>query len=687
MEDSILRGVRNQDSEPTSSFKRGRLPDRGVLALVLVRFIPGAAAETSPRLACGISQVTHTEHALSGATPVALDLAGSKALVLSSGNLAGSGSNGDGLELFLLDLSDKSVRQLSDLGDTTTFRNRISASEGLARAVFRSSANLTGENPDGHTQLFLLDTLELKFHQLTSAQSAILEAGPDPVISGNGRIVIFSSTGDLVELNDDRSLEVFSLDLDGQQISQLTDLSQASEVRGFVVSRDGNRVAYHLHHPLSAFSDIVIAHRSSDTRRVLISGRNIALPLLSGDGKFLFFVAREDFTNQNPDDSAEIFRLQTDLPNALDTLTQLTDFPPAARPLNPFGDSLQIEALDISGDGSRLAFQSSANLLGIAGDPGNSLYVLDVNTKSLNQFPVTSDDVTQGGFPRIFLSRTGHRILTGSRGDPAGDNPDGSWESFLAECEPAQTFFFPQVGSGIVLDLELQTTFMFASTGGAIPVQLEFFDRHGEPLEVRLKEHGSGSFFSVNLNRGRSWVLQTRAPDKITTGYARVSTGTGLTGTGVFSGLQHSTGTFLYEAAVPLTQSLAEFSVVVTQSDVLKTGLAVVNPAGGDPGTALVFMRLYDSEFRLLGEVTVEMAEGQHQAQFVDQIFRTVAAEKMRNAILTVHSSNPLAVVALRQRDDPSQDFPDDVPTLTTFPVAPGAPDEAPPELSREKPF
>ena len=59
----------------------------------------------------------------------------------------------------------------------------------------------------------------------------------------------------------------------------------------------------------------------------------------------------------------------------------------------------------------------------------------------------------------------------------------------------------------------------------------------------------------------------------------------------------------------------------------------------------------------------------------------------LSNAMLTVHSSEPLAALALRQRDDPYREFPDEVPTLTTFTVAPGAPDRAPEEVKTASPF
>ena len=677
-----------------STLSTSRLPPTAAslaMAVCLLCSTAGARGQPPARLACGISQLTRTQGDLGGSIPAAIDTLGSEALLFSSQALPGSNST-ESLELFLINLENGAIRQLTNVGDNNTFRGRVSANEDLSRVVFRSSSDLTGENPEHHAQLFLLDTQLLQFHQLTQAESDILESGPDPLISGNGRKVVFSSTGNPVELNDDQSGEVVWLDLETQELRQLTDLSQASEIRGFAVSYDGNRVASHLFHPLSAFSDMVLAHLSSDSRRVMISARNIALPLLSGNGRQLFFVGREDFTEQNRDLSAEIFVLRTDVANPRLTLVQLSDFP-SLELASPFDGPLQIQAVALSRDGSRLAFRSPVNLLGIAGDPDCSLYVLDVATRGLNQFPLTDD--ADNFSARLFLDESGQKILTGSRGNPSGENADGNPESFLASCEPARTLYLPQVGSGVVFDLELQTSFMFAATDEPTVVQIEFFDQAGAPLTINLGDAGAGSFFSANLNRGRSWILESRPRrnrNEILVGWARVSTGTGLTGTGIFSGIQNSTGTFLYEAAVPLTRALTEFSIVVTHRVDLKTGLAVVNPPddqslSGDSRSAVVVMRLYDSEFRLLEEVITEIAEGEHRAQFVDQIFQSVAQMNLNNAMLTVHSSRPLAAVALRQRDDPHRDFPDDVPTLTTFPVAPGVPDPAPEPVNLGKPF
>ena len=182
-----------------------------VMALYLLCTTPGARAQPL-RLSCGISQLTRTQDALGGSIPAAIDYSGSGVLLFSSQALPDSKSTGS-LELFLMNLENGDIRQLTNVGDNNTFRGRISANEDLSRVVFRSSSDLTGENPGHHAQLFLVDTLLLKFFQLTQAETDILESGPDPLISGNGRKVVFNSSGNPVELNEDQSAEVFSLDL------------------------------------------------------------------------------------------------------------------------------------------------------------------------------------------------------------------------------------------------------------------------------------------------------------------------------------------------------------------------------------------------------------------------------------------------------------------------------------------
>ena len=85
-----------------------------------------------------------------------------------------------------------------------------------------------------------------------------------------------------------------------------------------------------------------------------------------------------------------------------------------------------------------------------------------------------------------------------------------------------------------------------------------------------------------------------------------------------------------------------------------------------------VILRLFDQAFSLLSEVTLQLAPGEHLPRFVDQLFPDVEGIDEMEGSLTIESSVPLAAVTIRQNDQPGVEFPNEVPTLTTFPVIQG---------------
>ena len=55
--------------------------------------------------------------------------------------------------------------------------------------------------------------------------------------------------------------------------------------------------------------------------------------------------------------------------------------------------------------------------------------------RGLNQFPLIDDEPDDNSSAGLFLDESGQKILTGWRGNPAGENADGYRESFLTSCE------------------------------------------------------------------------------------------------------------------------------------------------------------------------------------------------------------------------------------------------------------
>lgn len=242
--------------------------------------------------------------------------------------------------------------------------------------------------------------------------------------------------------------------------------------------------------------------------------------------------------------------------------------------------------------------------------------------------------------------------------------------------------YFPQIGAARFQDpasdatLVLKTTLLFSNTGRfTLPVTLEFFDSAGEPLELELAGLGNGSSFQFPLAPNRFLFTETTATEEFQIGYARVTTsGLTLGGTAVFSQSDESGEITFFETGVPATRPLKEFSIFLDSLGARNTGLAMVNTSTEEE--AEIEIAVFDRQFQLLGSDSLTLGPGEHLPRFVDQLLEDADSLlrgllREMEGVVTVRSSQPLAAVTLRQKDDPTIPFPQEVPVLTAFPVIP----------------
>jgi hypothetical protein len=204
-------------------------------------------------------------------------------------------------------------------------------------------------------------------------------------------------------------------------------------------------------------------------------------------------------------------------------------------------------------------------------------------------------------------------------------------------------------------------------------------------MSLTLGDLGTAAVFDFLLQRGESVSLATPGSGEMKVGYARVFASQDVGGVVVFRRTDLATGVSLFEAGVPAARGLTEFCLFVDSLGVRDTGVALVYPrhtssnSAEEQVDANVTLRLYDKEYQFIAETTLEpMSAGSHMACFVHEMFDDPAvkikAQEMEG-ILVVESDQALAAVTVRQNDDPTKEFPQEVPVLTTFPVIPGAPD------------
>jgi photosystem II stability/assembly factor-like uncharacterized protein len=244
----------------------------------------------------------------------------------------------------------------------------------------------------------------------------------------------------------------------------------------------------------------------------------------------------------------------------------------------------------------------------------------------------------------------------------------------LTALRPQNIFYFPQVADGAYERIGFRTAFALVNTGPECPAVLEFFSSAGEPMALSLEGEPPTERLEIRLPGGGGFYASTLGTEPgLRVGYARVTAGPGVDGTAIFSRMDRQKNVTLFEAGVPATQAGGDFFFLVDSIGDMNTGVALVNVADGLPGEpdpAPVRLRLLDEEGAWLAETTVELARGEHLPRFADEIFPEVRQKALEmRGMVAVESPVPLAALTLRQRDRVDKEFPEEVATLTPFPV------------------
>jgi uncharacterized protein (TIGR03437 family) len=269
-----------------------------------------------------------------------------------------------------------------DLAGERAVFTEVAASRAPAPAMsrdgshlaFASRENLTGENADGNSEIFLFAAETLQQITHTSPRDPAQRAADGnfhPSISDDGLLIAFASNRDLTGANPDANLEIFLFDLTTRTPTQLTDTTHAPGSSDAKISGDGTRVAFIRGDQASAGGathprSLMLFERADNSTRV-IAGDVEELSLtygraISNDGQRVVYSARTAAR------ATQVFLY--DGRNA------------RIRQLTALGSRAADVALHptISGDGSRVAFATRRNVSGGNADASVELYLYDLPT-------------------------------------------------------------------------------------------------------------------------------------------------------------------------------------------------------------------------------------------------------------------------------------------------------------------
>ncbi|OWY60578.1 hypothetical protein B7486_68425, partial [cyanobacterium TDX16] len=198
-------------------------------------------------------------------------------------------------------------------------------------------------------------------------------------ISGDGTRIAFTSEGDHTGGNPDGNSEIFLVDvtegLEGPEgtTSQLTDTIEGSAY-GPSLSGDGTRIAYGFEPDFDAddvSAGVFLHNTTTGTTTTLVDGEDFVADLaITADGSQIAFASTGDLTGDNADGNEEIFLLDT----ADSTTTQLTDSSVAGS-----------RGLSFAQDGNRIAFSSEADHTGDNVDLSTEVFTVDITDGTISQ--------------------------------------------------------------------------------------------------------------------------------------------------------------------------------------------------------------------------------------------------------------------------------------------------------------
>ncbi len=340
----------------------------------------------------------------------------------STSDLTGGNPDGNS-EIFLW--TQGNVPPITQITNTTVGQSTISSVNIDATIVaFQSTADFTGANPDGNSEIFLWTQGNVPpITQITNTSGAGV-FNSFPTLSSAGNRIAFESNADFTGQNPDGNNEIFLWD-STTGISQITNTSGPGVVNlAPTIDADGTVIAFESNADILGTNpdgNFEIYRWTEGALPPFLQITNSTFgdnldPSTNSDGSRIAWESTADLTGENPDGNNEIFHWSE---GVIPPILQITS-----------DDNVNSFLPSLNADGARMAFYSDAHI-SVTSDSNFEIFRWDILTGLIK---ITRDKKKQGNSILPSIDASGNNIAFQSDSDVTGVNPDLNNEIFITRC-------------------------------------------------------------------------------------------------------------------------------------------------------------------------------------------------------------------------------------------------------------
>ena len=304
-----------------------------------------------------------------------VNFSGNGEIVVFVGTENTLGSNPDnGEQIFATSIATGGLVQITAVPATPSIPfTDIDITGSGTEVVFTSNEDLTGDNPTGRSNLFIASTGGSGITQVTRNMEVL--GIRDPEVSGDGSRLAFASEADLLGTNATNDNQIYIINRDGTGLTQLT--FDSSFPQALAMSHNGLKIAFITGgDPLGTNGDFnrelfVIDTDGTNLTQLTdsVGPLNTLEPQISDDGSRIVFRSDADPFGTNADGNIEAFTVNADG----SALTQITE------------STSDAEQVDISGNGQYIVFTSASDLTGDNPNGDRTVFWADSSGTTIGQ--------------------------------------------------------------------------------------------------------------------------------------------------------------------------------------------------------------------------------------------------------------------------------------------------------------